>query len=78
MKTVTTSYKDDTGTTVKTSHNCTASKDKIILVVPEDPGLKERVEAIIKAMNTSGVTIEVVASYGNGASGQATKTTESE
>ncbi|HJA80209.1 MAG TPA: hypothetical protein H9776_00310 [Candidatus Mediterraneibacter intestinipullorum] len=55
------------GTTSKKENNCTGASNKIVLVVPEDAGLKEKIESIIADANTNGVTIEVVASFGNGA-----------
>ena len=63
----------------KVEENCKDATKKIVLVIPEDPGLKEKVEAAIKEANTNGVTIEVVPSYGNGArtsTTQANNTTE--
>ena len=36
-------------------------------MIPEDPGLKENFEEVIKQCDTRGVTVEVVSSYGNGA-----------
>ena len=51
--------------------NCGGASNKIILVIPEDEGLKERIEEAIKEANTRGVTIEVVPSYGNGANATA-------
>lgn len=64
---VTTKAEQD-GVTTKKENNCTNTKNKIVLVIPEDPGLKEYIEGIIAECNTRGVTIEVVPSYGNGAS----------
>lgn len=60
------------GTTTKTVNNCTGATNKIILVIPEDEGLKAKIEAIIAKANTQGVTIEVVPSYGNGANKSST------
>lgn len=55
------------GAVTKTENACGGAKNKIVLVIPEDDGLKEKIEAIIEKSNTNGVTIEVIASYGNGA-----------
>lgn len=38
------------------------------MVIPEDEGLKEKIEKVIADADTRGVTIEVVPSYGKGAS----------
>jgi len=46
--------------------NCTNATNTIVLVVPEDKGLKEKMEKVISEMNTNGVKIEVVASFGLG------------
>ena len=37
-------------------------------IIPEDEGLKEKIEKVIADADTRGVTIEVVPSYGKGAS----------
>lgn len=37
-------------------------------MIPEDEGLKEKIEKVIADADTRGVTIEVVPSYGKGAS----------
>lgn len=55
------------GTTNKTENSCKDATNRIILVIPEDPGLKEKFDEIIRQCNTGGVTVEVVQSYGNGA-----------
>lgn len=67
LKTVETKTTKD-GTTTKTPNDCTNASNKIVLVIPEDAGLKEKMEEIIKQSDTNGVTIELVQSYGNGAS----------
>jgi len=46
--------------------NCTNATNTIVLVVPEDKGLKEKMEKVINDMDTKGVKIEVVASFGLG------------
>lgn len=43
------------------------ASNKIVLVIPEDEGLKEYVQNIINNMDTNGVEITLVADYGNGA-----------
>jgi len=63
-----TTKKENNGTTTKTEKNCSGASNKIVLVIPEDQGLKEKIEKIISNSNTNGVTIEVIPSYGNGAS----------
>ncbi len=55
------------GSTVKTENNCAGASNKIILVIPTDSDLKEKIESIIASANTNGVKIEVTPSYGNGA-----------
>lgn len=73
LTTVTTKTEKD-GTVTKSEQDCSGAGHKIILVIPEDEGLKEKIEEIIAKANTNGVTIEVVPSYGNGAN--ATKKNE--
>lgn len=53
----------DSGKEVK---NCTDATNTIVLVIPEDPGLKEKIEEVIRDMDTKGVQFEVVASFGTG------------
>ena len=67
LKTVETKTTKD-GVTTKTSNDCSGASNKVILVIPEDTGLKEKMEEIIKLSDTKGVSIELVQSYGNGAS----------
>lgn len=55
------------GMTAKKEHDCSNASNKIVLVIPEDKGLKEKIETMIANTNTNGVTIEIIASYGNGA-----------
>lgn len=64
---VTTKVEQD-GSKIKKEYNCTNAKNKVVLTIPEDPGLKEYLESVIAECDTSGVTIELVASYGNGSS----------
>lgn len=62
---------ENNGTTQKTENTCSGATNKIVLVIPEDKGLKEKIESVIANSNTNGVTIEVVPSYGNGANSTA-------
>lgn len=55
------------GSTEKTKENCGGAKKRIIITIPEDEGLKEKLEAAIAMSDTDGVTIELVPNYGNGA-----------
>lgn len=64
---VTTKTKNNDGSTSKQTYDCSDASNKIILVIPEDPGLKEKIESIIAESYTRGVNIEVVPSYGYGA-----------
>lgn len=71
-----TTKKENDGTTTKTEYDCSGASNKIILVIPEDEGLKEKIEEIIETAKTNGVTIEVIPSYGNGASATIVKEDE--
>ena len=53
------------GVTSKQENDCTNAANKIILVIPEDEGLKEKIESIIENANTRGIAIEVIPAYGN-------------
>ena len=64
------------GQNTKVDNNCTDASNKIVLVIPEDEGLKEKMEAIIAESETRGVTIELVPSYGRGARQTAVKASE--
>ncbi len=64
-KTVTTKKKKFEQT-IKEKHNCEDASERIILVIPEDEGLKEKLQSIINKSNTKGVNIELVAKYGKG------------
>lgn len=63
---VTTKIEQD-GQNQKVENNCTNAKNKIVLVIPEDAGLKEYIETVVADCNTRGVKVEVVASFGKGA-----------
>lgn len=73
--------------TVKTENRATGEKGnktvssknatyKIILTIPEDEGLKEKMEEIISGCNTRGVTIELNQSYGKGVNKEKAQTPE--
>ena len=55
------------GSTEKKDVNCNGAKKKIIITIPEDEGLKEKIEKVIAKSDTDGVTIELVQNYENGA-----------
>ena len=65
--TVTVKTKKAGGSTDKPEYTVENPKAKIVLVIPEDEGLKARIEEIVKSAKTRGVTVEVLAQYGNGA-----------
>ncbi|MCR5477247.1 MAG: hypothetical protein K6E92_06475 [Lachnospiraceae bacterium] len=62
---------DENGQNTTHEYNCEGAKNKIVLTIPEDPGLREKMEEIIAAANTNGVTIELNCAYGCGASSNA-------
>lgn len=66
LTTVTTKTEKN-GETKKDINQCGGASNKIVLVIPQDEGLKEKIESIISEANTRGINIEVVPSYGNGA-----------
>lgn len=55
------------GTTTKKTYDCDGASRKIILVIPEDQGLKDKMQTIINNMDTKGVKVELQASFGTGA-----------
>ena len=67
MKIIETKTTGTDGTVTKNSYNCANSKQKIVLAIPEDDGLAERMQAIVDSCNKRGVTVELVSSYGKGA-----------
>lgn len=77
QKSVKTKTLKSDGSTVKEEHNCEKATNKIILVIPSDEGLKEKIERIISTSKTHGIDIEVSPSFGTGAR-EVKKTTESE
>ncbi len=56
------------GSSVKEDVNCSGAKKKIVITIPEDEGLQEKIESVIAGCDTDGVEIELVPNYGNGAS----------
>lgn len=68
LSTVSVKTKGTDGSTKKESHDCSGATGKVVLVIPEDPGLKEKMESIIKSANTRGIDVEIITGYGNGAS----------
>lgn len=67
LDSVTTKQKGSDGSTTRETYDCSGASNKIVLVIPEDPGLKEKIEEIIASSNTRGVEIEIQTGYGNGA-----------
>lgn len=65
--TVTVKQEKSDGSTEKTDVSCEGATYRIILTIPEDKGLKEKMEAVIAKSNTRGVTIEFNQNFGNGA-----------
>lgn len=65
--TVTVKKENADGSTKKEDVNCSGGTKKIIITIPEDAGLKEKIEAVIAKSDTDGVKIELVSNYGNGA-----------
>lgn len=65
--TVTVKKEKADGSTEKQDVSCSGAKKKIIITIPEDEGLKEKIESVIAKSDTDGVTIELVQNYGNGA-----------
>ena len=54
------------GSSTKESVDCSGATKKIIITIPEDEGLKEKLEAIIDTIDTDGVEIELNPNYGSG------------
>lgn len=57
--------KDNNGN--KESVSCEDASHRLVIVVPQDSGLKERIQAIADSAEKNGVIVEIQASYGNGA-----------
>lgn len=70
------------GSTEKKEYDCANASNKIVLVIPQDEGLDDLIESIIKESECRGVTIEIQKAYGNGArttvveNSETTETTE--
>lgn len=64
------------GSTQRHEYDCSNASNKIILVIPEDEGLKDYIQAVINEAQCRGVTIELQTSYGNGARTTAVANTE--
>ena len=56
------SVKCESGST----YQCQGANNKVVLVIPEDEGLKEKIQQIIDSTNTKGVEFEIITSYGSG------------
>ena len=54
------------GVTTREEKDCNGATQKVVLVIPEDAGLKEKVQKIIDSMDTKGVKVELVSDFGNG------------
>ena len=67
LKEIQTKSTSSDGSVKKTKHNCENNTGRIVLTIPEDAGLKEKIQSIINTCNTRGITVELNASYGNGA-----------
>ncbi len=74
LTTIETKTTTEDGTVTRKENNCTNANNKIVLVIPEDNGLKEKMEAILAEANTRGITIELQTGYGNGANRTAAET----
>lgn len=66
-KSITIKKENADGSSKKESVDCSGASKKIIITIPEDKGLKEKIEAVIARSDTDGVKIELVSNYGNGA-----------
>lgn len=55
------------GSTTKKNVSCEDATKRIIITIPEDPGLEEKIKQVIAKSDTDGVEIELVKNYGNGA-----------
>ena len=66
QKTVKTKTLKSDGSTLKEEYTCEKASNKIILVIPEDTGLKEKIEQIISTSKTHGIEIEVTPGFGKG------------
>lgn len=62
----------------KENVTCSGASNKVIIVVPEDEGLKDKIQSIVDKANKNGVVVEVKVGYGNGASTTTTKTNDAQ
>ncbi len=67
LGTIQTKVTSSDGSTTKNSYECKNASSKIILVIPEDEGLSDKIQGIIDLANTRGVTVELQTGYGYGA-----------
>ncbi len=51
----------------KDGYDCSGATAKVVLVIPEDEGLEDKIKKIAAGADTKGVTVEIVKRYGNGA-----------
>lgn len=58
---------DQYGQQTTETRDCRGANNKVILVVPDDPGLAEKIQEIIDSVDTQGVEFQVEHSYGMGA-----------
>lgn len=75
---VTTEKPDSNGNENRKQRDCTGASNRIILVVPEDAGVKERIDKIVEDANTRGVKVEVVASFGKATPEEKVEKTQNE
>ncbi len=64
---VTTKTEKD-GIVKKQTYDCTGSSNKVVIVVPEDAGLQEKIQEVVNKAEKNGVEVQVVAGFGNGSS----------
>lgn len=67
LDTIQTKVTRSDGSTEETKYECKNASSKIILVIPNDEGLKDKIQAIVDSANKRGVTVELQTAYGNGA-----------
>ena len=64
---VSTRVQQSDGSNVTHTYDASNASNTIVLVIPEDPGLQEKIQQIINQSNTHGVNIVLQPSFGNGA-----------
>lgn len=67
LDTIQTRTTDSSGSSKKNTYECDNSTKKLVIVIPQDEGLQDKLQSIIDECNTHGVEVELVPSYGNGA-----------